>query len=41
MSIGLGCKAVVLTAVILVTVPFVLWFFFGLWGSRVVLVVDK
>ncbi len=41
MSIWLACKALVLTAVILVTIPFVVCLFLALWGNSFVLAVDK
>jgi len=41
MSIWLLCKAVVLAAVILVTIPFVICLFIALWGNSFALAVDK
>ncbi|MDQ5890986.1 MAG: hypothetical protein QG604_860 [Candidatus Dependentiae bacterium] len=41
MSIWLMCKAVVLAAVILVTIPFVFCLFLALWGNSFALVIDK
>ncbi len=41
MSIWLACKAVLLAALILVTIPFVVCLFLALWGNSFVFVVDK
>lgn len=41
MSIWLPCKAVLLTILVLVTIPFVLFLLVALWGRSCTLVIER